>query len=96
MGRAKENFNDVNFQDESGDFVPFGTRFDVLRNIFWNIMDGHALVRESVHCRYSIEARGKRCYLVEEYKTGGISGRYEILNCTYGELKCRINRKLPE
>ena len=94
MGRAKENFNDVNFKDESGDFVPFGTRFDVLRNIFWNIMDGHALVRESVHCRYSIEARGKRCYLVEEYKTGGISGRYEILNCTYGELKCRINRKL--
>lgn len=62
MGRAKENFNDVNFKNESGDFVPFGTRFDVLRNIFWNIMDGHALVRESVHCRYSIEARGKRCF----------------------------------
>lgn len=39
---------------------------------------------------------GEAVFLVEEYKTGGISGRYEILNCTYGELKCRINRKLPE
>lgn len=95
MGRAKENFNDVNFRDEkSGLLVPFGSRFDVLRSIFWNIMDGHVLVRESKNCFYSIEARGKRCYLVEEFKYGGTSNRYEILNYGYGELRSRVNKKL--
>lgn len=61
MGRAAENFSHVNFKDEFGKFIPFSNPyFNVLRHIFWNIMDGHALVCEGPKCSYSIEAWGKR------------------------------------
>lgn len=97
MGRARENFSDVNFRDEkSGLLVPFGSRFNVLCNVFWNIMDGHVLVREAPYSFYSIEARGNRCYLVEESKAHGTSNRYEILNYGYGELRSKVKKKLAE
>ena len=47
MGRARENFNDVYFKDLRGQQMSFAGYANVLRHIFWNLMDGHSMVRES-------------------------------------------------
>ena len=65
MGRARENFNDVYFKDLRGQQMSFAGYANVLRHIFWNLMDGHSMVRESEKCNYTIEAWGRRCYLVQ-------------------------------
>ena len=56
MGRARENFNDVYFKDLRGQQMSFAGYANVLRHIFWNLMDGHSMVRESEKCNYTIEA----------------------------------------
>ena len=55
MGRARENFNDVYFKDLRGQQMSFAGYANVLRHIFWNLMDGHSMVRESEKCNYTIE-----------------------------------------
>ena len=60
MGRARENFNDVYFKDLRGQQMSFAGYANVLRHIFWNLMDGHSMVRESEKCNYTIEAWGFR------------------------------------
>ena len=84
MGRARENFNDVYFKDLRGQQMSFAGYANVLRHIFWNLMDGHSMVRESEKCNYTIEAWGRRCYLVQtnretkyEQLRGKISKRHE-------------------
>lgn len=97
MGRAAENFNNVNFKDESGKFIPFSNPyFNVLRHIFWSIMDFNALVREGPKCSYSIEAWDKRCYLVEFNRDTQRTQRYEIVNCTYTQLSSKIYKRHKE
>lgn len=97
MGRAAENFNQVNFKDESGKFIPYSNPyFNVLRHIFWNLIDGHAFVREGPKCSYSIESWGRRCYLVEMNRETRRTRRYEIVNCTYSQLKSKIFKEHEE
>lgn len=93
MGRAKENFHDVNFKTESGGWLPWGSYLNALRCIFWNLMDSHVFVLESPKCQYEIEAKGKTCYLVETNRNTGVVHRYEIVNIPYERLRHKITRK---
>ena len=43
MGRARENFNDVYFKDLRGQQMSFAGYANVLRHIFWNLMDAAAI-----------------------------------------------------
>ena len=96
MSRARENFNDVTFKTDTGQFFPPGNYFNALRHIFWNLMDRHAPVLESPKCCYYIAARGKRCYLVEENRERRTVRPYEILNCTYEQLRRKIHKVYEE
>lgn len=96
MGRARENFNNVYFRDETGRQMSFaaGSYANVLRHIFWNLMDGSSKTRESDKCSYVIEAWGRKCFLVQRYlDSGGGERRYEIMNCTYEQLRGKIASK---
>lgn len=93
MGRARENFNDVYFKDLRGQQMSFAGYANVLRHIFWNLMDGHSMVRESEKCNYTIEAWGRRCYLVQTNRETKAIDRYEILNCTYEQLRGKISKR---
>ena len=95
MGRARENFNSVYFKDETGAQMSFanGSYANKLRFIFWNLMDGHSMVRESEKCNYTIEAWGRRCYLVQTNRETKAIDRYEILNCTYEQLRGKISKR---
>ena len=93
MGRARENFNDVYFKDLRGQQMSFAGYANVLRHIFWNLMDGHSMVRESEKCNYTIEAWGRRCYLVQTNRETKALDRYEILNCTYEQLRGKISKR---
>ena len=59
----------------------------------WNLMDGHSMVRESEKCNYTIEAWGRRCYLVQTNRETKAIDRYEILNCTYEQLRGKISKR---
>ena len=93
MGRAAENFNNVYFRNEIDRPQLTAQYASVLRHIFWNLMDGHSLIRESDQCSYVIESWGKRCYLVETHRLQQRVSRYEIMNCTYEQLRNKISKK---
>ena len=93
LGRARENLNDVSFKDLRGQQMSFAGYANVLRHIFWNLMDGHSMVRESEKCNYTIEAWGRRCYLVQTNRETKAIDRYEILNCTYEQLRGKISKR---
>ena len=93
MGRARENFNDVYFKDLRGQQMSFAGYANVLRHIFWNLMDSHVLKLEGPACDFTIEAWAKRAYLVQEDRRTLEVKRYEIMNCTYRELSGKISKK---
>lgn len=93
MGRAKENFNNVYFKDQRGQQMSFAGYANVLRHIFWNLMDGYSLVRESGKCSFMIESWGRRCYLVQTNRKTGEVDRFEIMNCTYEQLRNKISKR---
>ena len=81
------------FKDLRGQQMSFAGYANVLRHIFWNLMDGHSMVRESEKCNYTIEAWGRRCYLVQTNRETKAIDRYEILNCTYEQLRGKISKR---